>query len=95
MFYNYGGRGIRCLLTADEAKALWSRDNGAALRKPSLDRIDDQGDYTAKNCRFIELSENIARANRKRGSASLEEVLKAAQAGEAAEAYRGCQTTTG
>ena len=62
----YGGRGIRCLLTSDEAKLLWARDNGAALRRPSLDRKDSDGDYTFENCRYIELLLNIELSNQAR-----------------------------
>lgn len=64
MFYRYGGRGIVCLLTIAEVRALWLRDNAAKLGRPSLDRKDENGNYTFENCRFIELAENIARAHR-------------------------------
>ena len=58
---NYGGKGIRCYLTPDEARLLWGNDDAALMNRPSLDRIDPNGDYTFWNCRFIELSENIQR----------------------------------
>lgn len=59
----YGGRGIRCLITIDELKFLWFRDKAYNLKKASIDRKDDDGNYTYKNCRFIEKSENSKRVN--------------------------------
>lgn len=58
----YGALGITCNLTVQEVKELWFRDNAQAMLRPSIDRIDPEQDYTMKNCRFIELLENIARA---------------------------------
>lgn len=53
-YKNYGGKGIKCLLTFDEAKTLWFRDKAWELKEPSLDRIESNKDYTFDNCRFIE-----------------------------------------
>lgn len=54
----YGGRGIKNLLTPNDLVFLWERDNAAKLSKPSLDRIDNNGNYSIENCRFIEFKEN-------------------------------------
>ena len=62
---DYGGRDIKCLITKEEIKKLWFRDKAYLMKKPSIDRINNDGHYTYKNCRFIELSENIARKQRK------------------------------
>jgi len=64
-YYRYGGREIECRITEDEIKQLMKRDHYWDLKKPSIDRIDNDGNYELSNCRFIELSENIARKNRK------------------------------
>ncbi len=45
-------------LTGREAKILWERDGGAAMKTPSLDRIESSKDYTFDNCRVMEKSIN-------------------------------------
>jgi hypothetical protein len=60
-YKNYGGRGIRFNLSQDDFAFLWQRDNAAAMIKPSIDRIDSDGDYHLANCRFIEHLENSRR----------------------------------
>jgi len=62
MYYRYGGRGIKCLLTFEEIKKLWQMHGAADLCRPSLDRINSNGDYIFDNCRFIELEQNVGRA---------------------------------
>jgi len=57
-YKNYGGRGIKCLITEEEVKFLWFRDKAWLLKKPSIDREDNDSNYCLNNCRFIELSEN-------------------------------------
>jgi len=46
------------LLTMDEVNQLWFRDGADKMKRPSIDRKDNDGNYTFKNCRFIELSRN-------------------------------------
>jgi len=60
-YSNYGGRGIKCLITNEELKNLWFRDKAYQLKNPSIDRIDPKGHYTYENCRFIELADNVRR----------------------------------
>ena len=57
-FHLWGGKGIKRLITFDELCALWKRDNASKLKRPSIDRIDNNGHYTFENCRFIEVKEN-------------------------------------
>lgn len=61
-YKNYGNRGIQCQITEDEIKFLWFRDKAYLMKKPSIDRIDNDGNYCLENCRFIELSNNVRRA---------------------------------
>jgi hypothetical protein len=64
-YKKYGGRGINCRMSVSDFKYLWDRDNANLLERPSIDRINSNGDYTLENCRYIELSEN---SRRKRGT---------------------------
>lgn len=64
-YKDYGGRGIKCLITADELKELWFRDKAYEMKEPSIDRIDNNGDYTFKNCRYLEHKENSCKDKRK------------------------------
>lgn len=57
----YGARGIKCLITYSELKILWIRDKADLLKDPTVDRIDNDGDYIFYNLRFIEKSENTKR----------------------------------
>ena len=65
-FAEYGGRGIKCFLTLFDVRKLWDRDGAADMKKPSLDRTNREGNYEYDNCTFMELSENVAKANRER-----------------------------
>ena len=55
---DYGKRGIRCLITEEEIKFLWFRDKAYLMKKPSIDREDNDGNYTLENCKFIEMEVN-------------------------------------
>lgn len=60
-YTNYGGRGIKFLLTKEEIKKLWFRDKAWLLNWPSIDRKDSDGNYKYSNCRFIEKVKNTRR----------------------------------
>lgn len=64
-YQHYGGRGIKCFITEEEIKKLWFEYCAWRLKKPSIDRINNDGDYTYKNCRFIEYAENSIKNKRK------------------------------
>lgn len=53
-YYCYGGRGIKCLITIEEVKYLWFRDKAYEMKRPSIDRINNDGNYELSNCRFID-----------------------------------------
>jgi hypothetical protein len=55
----YGGRGILCLLTADELKFLWERDKAFEMKRPSIHRLNKDGNYCLENCVIIEWEEHL------------------------------------
>jgi len=56
----YFGKGIKCHLTLNDIKRLWVRDHGAELKRPTVDRINSDQDYSFENCRFVEFTENCS-----------------------------------
>lgn len=70
----YGAKGIKNRLNFRQFVFLWNRDKADTLVIPTLDRIDGKGNYTLKNCRFIECSENSKKSWRER-NASLSYLL--------------------
>lgn len=56
--HRYFKRGIRNYLGDEDLKFLWFRDEAYLLNRPSIDRKDNDGNYTLENCRFIECIEN-------------------------------------
>lgn len=65
-YKDYGERGIKNYLTEEELKYLWFRDKAYLLKQPSIDRIDNDGNYTYENCRFIEKLENTIKDHKKK-----------------------------
>ena len=63
----YGGRGIKLLMNPNDFKFLWFRDKAYLLKRPSIDRKNNNGNYTLKNCRFIEMTENLSRRKNLKG----------------------------
>lgn len=57
----YYKRGTKFSMSVEEFKYLWFRDKAALMKRPSIDRIDSNGDYILSNCRFIELEQNRRR----------------------------------
>ena len=78
-YKNYGGRGIKCEIGIKELKFLWYRDSAFNMKKPSIDRIDNNGNYTLENCRYLEFSENRIRANSKHSKEAIENMRKASK----------------
>ena len=60
---SYVRKGIKNFLLPIYVEYLYFRDRGWLLKKHSIDRIDNDGDYTLKNCQFIELLDNMIKAN--------------------------------
>ncbi len=67
-FHNYGGRGIRvCVdwLLDSNSFYTWAVNNGYS-DELSIDRIDNNGDYSPANCRWVtvKVQNNNTRTNR-------------------------------
>lgn len=62
-YKTYFDKKIECFLTLEDIYYLWDRDNADAMEQPSLDRIDNNKNYTIDNCRFIEHIENSIKDN--------------------------------
>lgn len=71
----YGGRGIKCFLVPSEIKELWFRDKACLMKRPSIDREDNNGNYTFRNCRFIELGKNVEERNKRVSSKKLSNMI--------------------
>lgn len=56
---SYYKRGILNFLSEKDIEYLWKRDVTRHMRIPSIDRIDNKGHYTLKNCRFIPMKEHV------------------------------------
>jgi len=57
----YGGKGIKCFLSFQDMVFLWERDKATKMEKPSVDRINPDGNYELSNCRFLEFHLNRPR----------------------------------
>lgn len=64
-YSNYGGKGIKFLLTNEEVKFLWFRDKAYEMKQPSLDRINSKNNYIFDNCQFIEHNINCSKDGKK------------------------------
>jgi hypothetical protein len=57
----YGGKGVECLITADELKELWFRDRAFEMTDPTIDRKNSNDNYYVENCRYYERVDNSKR----------------------------------
>lgn len=59
----YYRKGIKCRITAKELKRLWFRDKAYLMKKPTIDRKDNNKNYTFQNCQYIEHRLNCSKRN--------------------------------
>ena len=57
----YGAKGIKTYLNKEDVKFFWFRDKAYLMKKPSIDRENNKGNYTLKNSRFIEGNINYSK----------------------------------
>ena len=69
-YENY--KDIEVSITLSDLKFLWFRDKAYKMKRHSIDRIDNTKGYSLKNCRYLELSENISRGNLGRKTSPLQ-----------------------
>jgi hypothetical protein len=65
-YHRYGGRGIQLRISKQEVREIWFRDKAWEMNTPTLDRVNNDGNYELSNCRFIPMVENIKKAHRER-----------------------------
>ena len=53
-YKHYGGKNIKFELSDKDGKYLWLRDKAYLMNIPTLDRKDSKGNYTLKNCQFLD-----------------------------------------
>ena len=63
-------------ISLEDMFILWNRDKAYLLKKPSIDRKDNNKGYTFDNCRFIELSLNIGLSSKTRAYKKIGNYLK-------------------
>jgi hypothetical protein len=71
-YKDYGARNIKCLLSKEEIKELWYRDKACLMEQPTIDRIDNDGNYTFDNCQFLENRDNTIKRNKNYGKAIIQ-----------------------
>lgn len=54
----YYKKGIKNFLSVSDLKYLWFRDKAYLMKCPSIDRINNNGNYTIENCKYMELIDN-------------------------------------
>jgi hypothetical protein len=60
---DYHGKNIKNFLHCSDLKMMWYRDKAYLMKKPSIDRINPNGNYEISNCRYLEHSENSRRVH--------------------------------
>lgn len=60
-FISYGAKGIKLLMIPKDFETLWFRDSAYKMERPSIDRINNEGNYELGNCRYVEFEFNNKR----------------------------------
>lgn len=65
---------MKFLMTIEDFKFLWFMDKAWLLKKPSIERINVNGNYELSNCKFIELVINSSYNKRPRNGKKVEQL---------------------
>lgn len=64
-YHNYGGRGIQMCEEWEDFMNFYNWAMANSYEEGlTIDRIDEDGDYSPINCQWLTLSENVARSNK-------------------------------
>lgn len=63
----YFDKGIKNYLSINDIKYLWFRDKAYQMEKPSIHRINNNGNYSIDNCKYLEFSKHCKIKETKNG----------------------------